>query len=123
MTHIPIGQLAWENVTTTEQLSGRTIDGAASYVKLVRRSLPTGTGDLNIAHGIVGLTRVVTMRVGIKDNTPQWFTIPIGTISSGANNFGLSASIDSTNVILHIGASWAVANALSEVYAILEYLK
>lgn len=123
MSYIPVGQLGFENITTSEQLSGRTIDGTPSYVILVKRTGATGTGDLAIAHGLSGVTRLVTMRVGIKDNTPQWFCIPIGTISSAGSVFGLSASFDSTNVTLHIGTSWAVANALSEVWIVLEYLK
>lgn len=123
MTHIPHGSLGWENITTSEQLSGRTIDGAASYVKLIKRTGAAGTGDVSFAHGITGITRVVTLRVMLKDSVPQWFQTPIATISSGGSVFGLSCSIDSTNVTVHIGTSWATTNALAELWAIVEYLK
>lgn len=123
MTYIKLGTLGWEDVTTTEQLSGRTIDGTASYVKLVKRAGTTGTGDLAFAHGITGMTRLVSIFVGVEDAVPQWFTFPMGTISSTPNNWGLGVSVDGTNITLHIGASWTSTNALRDVYAILEYLK
>ena len=124
MAHQPVGKLAWENITTSEQLSGRTIDGAASYVKLVKRTGAAGTGDVSFAHGITGLTRLVFFRVMLKDSVPQWFQAPIGTQSTGAGAmFGLACSWDTTNVTVHIGTSWAATNAIAELWAIMEYLK
>lgn len=123
MTYQPVGSLGWENITTSEQLSGRTIDGAASYVKLVKRTGAAGTGDVAFAHGITGLTRLVFFRVMLKDSVPQWFQAPTATQSVGGTNFGLACSWDTTNVTVHIGTSWAATNALAELWAIMEYLK
>lgn len=123
MTYQPVGTLGWENITTTEQLSGRTIDGAASYVKLVKRTGAAGTGDVSFAHGITGLTRLVFFRVMLKDAVPQWLQAPTATQSVGGTNFGLACSWDTTNVTVHIGTSWAATNAISELWAIMEYLK
>lgn len=123
MTYQPVGKLAWENITTSEQLSGRTIDGAASYIKLIKRTGAAGTGDVAFAHGITGITRVVLLRVMLKDAVPQWFQAPYATQSVGGTNFGLACSINATNVTVHIGASWAATNAISELWAIVEYLK
>lgn len=123
MTYQPVGKLAWENITTTEQLSGRTIDGAASYVKLVKRTGAAGTGDVSFAHGITGVTRMVFLRVMLKDSVPQWFQAPTAIQSVGGTNFGLACSWDTTNVTVHIGTSWTATNALAELWAIMEYLK
>lgn len=124
MTYQPIRpNIALDAVTTSEQLSGRTVDGVASYVKLIKQSGALGSGDVNVAHGITGATRWVSIFVGVQDAVPQWMPVSLGTLSSGGSVFGLSCSVDGTNVILHIGTSWAATNALSNAWIILEYLK
>ncbi len=124
MSHLPDrAALAFNAITTTEQLSGRLFDGAATYVKLVKQSGALGTGDVTIAHGISGMTRLIVLHVGVEDASPQWMPVTLGTLSSGGSVFGLSASCNGTNVILHIGTAWAAGNALSNAWCILEYLK
>ena len=110
-------------ITTSEQLSGRTWDGAATYVKLVKKAGALGTGDVTQAHGITGATRWVNIWCGVGDAVPQWFGLTLGTISSGGSVFGTAVSVDSANVTMRIGTSWVATNALSDAWIILEYLK
>lgn len=126
MTYLPLnGGRAFENVTTSEQLSGRTVDGTASYVKLIKSagSLTAGAAN-NIAHGITGMTRLISMQISVRDQTPQCIPIPNGIASFNATNrWGLSGHVTSTDVVLNVGAKWAATNALDTVYIVLEYLK
>lgn len=110
-------------ITTSEQLSGRSWDGAATYVKLIKKTGALGTGDVTQAHGITGATRWVNIWVGVGDAVPQWFGITLGTISTAGSVFGTAVSVDGTNVTMRIGTSWAATNALSNAWIILEYLK
>lgn len=124
MTYTPkVAALGYEEITTSEQLSGRNVDGVASYVKLIKQSGALGTGDVTVAHGITGATRWVSLSVGIEDAVPQWFGCGSGNWTAGASAFGLGSSIDGTNATLHIGTSWTGANALSNAWIIVEYLK
>lgn len=123
MTHLPARPpINLDAITTSEQLSGRSWDGAASYVKLVKKTGALGTGDVTQAHGITGATRWLNIWCGVGDAVPQWFGLTLGTISSGTV-FGNAVSVDGTNVTMHIGTSWTATNALSNAWIILEYLK
>lgn len=124
MTYAPRGTLGFETITTTEALSGRTIDGVASYVKLVKSagSLTNGASN-NFAHGISGMTRLVSVFVSVEDQTPQWIPVVGGYNSASGSLFGLSVSVDATNVIVDVGSAWAATNLLENFWVVLEYLK
>ena len=124
MSYIPEQTLlGYQAVTTSEALSGRNVDGVASYVKIIKTTGFTGTGTDTIAHGITGATRWVSLHVGVKDGSPQWFAAGLGTWSNGGSRFGLAAAIDGTNAYIFIGTSWASTNALRDAWVLVEYLK
>jgi len=113
------------NATTTEQLSGRLVDGATSYVKLVKRVGALGTGTVDVAHGITGMTRIVSAHGGVKD-TVQWFSMPYGGWGApSGSSFGLFFVWleDDINIRISVGGGWAGGNALSDAWVVLEYLK
>lgn len=124
MAYQPVPPLLnFQQVTTSEQLSGRSFDGAPTYIKLVKQSGALGTGtNITIAHGISGMTRLLRIDVGMEDSL-EWLCAPLGIRSVGGNAFALSVRADGTNVILDIGTSWTAGTALSNCWAILEYLK
>lgn len=115
--------LNYQQITTSEQASGRLFDGATTYVKLLKQAGALGTGTVTIAHGITGVTRFLRFEAGVQDTLPTWIPAPLSIVSTGGAVFGLSIRADATNIYIDIGTSWAAANALSDAWVIVEYLK
>jgi len=109
-------------ITTSEQLSGRLVDGVASYVKLIKQAGALGTGVVNISHGI-SWSRIISVRCGVEDATPQWIPVPLAEVSSGGALFALDVRVTSTDIQFNIGTGWTSANALSNAWIVVEYLK
>lgn len=125
MTYLPARALVgFEDITTSEQLSGRNVNGSPSYIKLLKQTGALGTGTVNIAHGITGLTRLVQIEAFSTDATPQHIGFPFPQYSTVGNVFALHIFYaNATNVAVGIGTSWAASNALTTVWVIIEYLK
>lgn len=124
MTYQPPDPLLnYQQITTSEQLSGRLFDGAATYIKLIKQTGALGTGTVTVAHGITGVTRWLRIEAGTQDTLPTWIPAPLSIVSTAGSVFGLTARVDSTNCYLDIGTSWAASNALTTVWFIVEYLK
>jgi hypothetical protein len=55
--------------TTTEQATGRTVDGAATYIKVVKLVSTLGTGTTSTAHGITGLSKIIRCQASVLRST------------------------------------------------------
>ena len=120
MTYAPLTRDAWRRISTTEQLSGRSVDGAPTYIKLVKNTGALGTGNISFAHGIAGLTRVVRLFGGVHDAGSQHIPVPF----PGITNFQINIRyFNGTNLQAEIGTGWTAGNALSDLWVIIEYLK
>lgn len=125
MTYFPNDFAIVEDITTTEQATGRTVDGAATYTKLIKQSGNLSVGTTNVAHGITGLTKVVrTYAVAQRVTAIQGTEQVVFPFLSSTVSFLASVHFDSTNLIIRLGTGWAgTNNVLSDLWAAIEYLK
>lgn len=120
MSYAPV--LPLDHPTTTERLSGRSVDGTVTYIKLIKQSGAMGTGNLDIAHGITGLARIIGIRGGCHIDDGRELQIPY---SNGSTPFILSCRGFGTtnNIRLNIGTGWTSTLALSDAWLVIEYQK
>lgn len=125
MTYFPDDFAIVEDVTTTEQATGRTVDGAATYTKLVKQSGNLSTGTTNVAHGISGLTKIVRCHAVAQRSTDiQGTEQVVFPFVSATSTFNASVHFDATNLIIRLGTGWmGTNNVLSNLWAVVEYLK
>lgn len=120
MSYLP--PIGLDHPTTTEQLSGRSVDGSPTYVKMVKvaGALGTGAGAVTAAHGISGMTRLIWMHGAAHTTSSGDITVPRPSTSRA---FAIDARIVGSNLVVDIGSSFTGAAALSDLWMVLEYLK
>jgi len=108
-------------ISTTERLTGRTVNGEPTYIKLVKYAGTLAAGANNIAHGITGLGRLVVFHASsVQASGGTWLPIPYAYPSS---NYYVEGKINATNLVLGVGSAYTGGAALSDPWAILEYTK
>ena len=124
MTYFPDQFLLEYDATTTETLSGREINGVATYIKVVKQTSSLSTGSNAIAHGISVLDQILRaniMCVRPISGVPEWVPVPFHTTST---SFATASDFDATNMNIILGTGWTgTNNILTSVIAILEYTK
>jgi len=119
MTYKPFSH----NLTTSETPTGRKLNDAVLYTKIVKVAGTIATGSSSAAHGITGLARLVTMRVSIERSNGQVLFIPL-THTGLSSTFHIGAFVDGTNINFQVGTGWTGAgNVLSDAWVVLEYTK
>lgn len=116
-----LAPLGLDHPTTTEKLSGRTYDGVATYIKVLQQSGAIATGNLDIAHGITGLVRIVSIRGGVHIADGRENPVP----DDGAGTFVLSVRDFGTtgNIRVTVGTGWVTTLELSDMWLVVEYTK
>lgn len=122
MTYDPNAGGGMPNLETSEELSGRTVDGEVTYVQLVKITGFISSGATNNAHGISGIARIVDARA-IADKETDTFYTPL-PFSSDTLNRNIELQASPTNVFVRIGSAWnSTPNRIQDVYIYLEYTK
>jgi len=116
------GGLGLPDLSTTEIVSGRTVNGEVTYLKMVVQSGNLSTGVNSIAHGITGLARVVSMygsacAAALGQCIPLPYAFPGSTYNVELNY------TDATNIKIAVGSSWTSGAVLSNAWVQIEYTK
>jgi hypothetical protein len=120
MTHVPF--LGVDHPAETERLSGRTVDGSVTYIKVIKKAGAAGTGEVDIAHGITNLGRILYIYGGCSLNGGQRLPIPYpgSGLTDGISLRGFGTT---NNIRLSIGSTWTSTLAVEDVWLVLEYYK
>jgi hypothetical protein len=120
MTWLP--PLPLHHPTTTEQATGRSVDGSATYIKLVKIAGAISTGESDHAHGVTGMTRLLNIYGGVS--VADGRELPFPGSAAGAGTALCVRGFGTTNDIrITIGTAWTSGAALSDLWMVLEYTK
>tara|TARA_R110002096_G_C14206696_1_gene689516 strand:+ start:237 stop:599 length:363 start_codon:yes stop_codon:yes gene_type:complete len=108
--------------TTTEKLSGRTVDGDDTYIKLIKKAGAAGTGNVDIAHGVVGMVRLLSIYGGCNNADGRKMPLPYSA-SASSNYISLRNMGTANNIRVSVSSSWAGADALEDIWLVIEYKK
>lgn len=108
--------------TETEQLSGRTVDGEVTYVKLLKKAGAVGTGNVDMAHGVTGMVRLVSIYGGTNNADGRRMSIPYS--ASASTDYISVRGMGTANTIrISVSASWTGGIALEDLWIVIEYTK
>ena len=116
--------LAFDSYSSAERDTGRKwIDGTPIYRKVISATGAMATGLTNYAHGITGLSRLISLEgFAIRDDgSEQQTSLPY---PSAQTDVSIVTICDDTNVASGVGVFWTGAgNTLSDPIFVLEYTK
>tara|TARA_R110002095_G_C4251957_1_gene240445 strand:+ start:40912 stop:41271 length:360 start_codon:yes stop_codon:yes gene_type:complete len=112
--------LGLHHPSETEQLSGRTVDGAVTYIKLLKKTGTVGSGNIDITHGVTGMLKCYAIYGGVGNADGR--KLPIPYAASSAVDY-ITPRVRPSDVRFAISTSWAGADALEDLWFIIEYSK
>ena len=92
------------NYSTPEQSTGATwTDGKTVYQKTISLGTLPNAGNMNVAHGITGLSRVISFQGNATFGTSAFRPLPF--VSTGTQS--LEMSVNATNVQIFASGDWS----------------
>ena len=90
------------NYSTEEKVVGTWVDGKPLYQKTVYISAFPNSADLNVAHGIQNLDKVINISGYAYNGSNQFLTIPRVT---GSNNLNIDVDVLGANIRISVGSN------------------
>ena len=110
---------AFDVYSTNEQVIGTWIDGSTIYRKVIDFGALPNTTTKQVAHGITGLDKVISIVGAAHDPTNDYYN-PLPSANPGDARYDIGVNVTSTNVII---TTVVDMSSYTSSYVIIRYTK